>query len=207
MRQLTAVRIAGMRLRDSGMPEEAYWESLFDVPLVLARLGIDSRIVDVTELGCGYGTFTLPIARAIRGVIHSFDVEPAMVHRTSNRAAAAGIQNMICREWDVMERGFDVPAPVDAALLFNILHCDEPVRLIRHAAAAIRPGGSVLAIHWRYDATTPRGPSLDIRPRPEQMVAWAHEAAGLVPREAMHDLPPWHYGFAFIRPGRSASPR
>ncbi|NQU11895.1 class I SAM-dependent methyltransferase, partial [bacterium] len=47
-----------MKLRDSGMPEEAYWESLFDVPLILDRLGMDARLGDVVEFGCGYGTFT-----------------------------------------------------------------------------------------------------------------------------------------------------
>ena len=30
-----------MRLRESGMPEEAYWETLFDVPLILYTLTPD----------------------------------------------------------------------------------------------------------------------------------------------------------------------
>jgi hypothetical protein len=38
-----------MKIRDSGMPEEAYWESLFDVPLVLARLGIDAFAPEETR--------------------------------------------------------------------------------------------------------------------------------------------------------------
>jgi SAM-dependent methyltransferase len=75
-----------MKLRDSGMPDEAYWESLFDVPLVLARLGIDGSLDDVAELGCGYGTFSMPVARAIRGRLYTFDIDPAMVARTRERA-------------------------------------------------------------------------------------------------------------------------
>jgi hypothetical protein len=47
-----------MRLRESGMPEEEYWESLFNVELILDRMGIDTTMRDVAELGCGYGTFT-----------------------------------------------------------------------------------------------------------------------------------------------------
>lgn len=35
------------------MPVEAYWATLFDVALILDRLGIDARLGDVTELGCG----------------------------------------------------------------------------------------------------------------------------------------------------------
>ena len=31
-------KILAMKLRESGMPEEAYWETLLDVPLILDRL-------------------------------------------------------------------------------------------------------------------------------------------------------------------------
>ncbi len=33
----------------------------------------------------------------------------------------------------------------------------------------------MLVIHWPYDPATPRGPNLEIRPRPEQIAAWAAE--------------------------------
>lgn len=175
-----------MKVRDSGMPDEAYWESLFDVPLVLERFNF-TQFRDVAEFGCGYGTFTVPIARAIRGTLYTFDVDPAMLARTAERAAGL---NVVCENRDVMEHGFGVQ--VDAVLLFNILHCDEPVRLLRHAADALRPGGEVLVIHWRH-GDTPRGPDLAIRPRPEQIVSWASDAK-LDPIGPAFDLPPWHYG-------------
>ena len=175
-----------MKVRDSGMPDESYWESLFDVPLILSRLGID-RCHDVAELGCGYGTFAVPIANAISGTLYTFDVDAEMVARTRERAAGLPI---VCEQRDVVESGFGVT--VDAVLLFNILHCEGPVELLRQAANALKPGGQVLAIHWRYDAT-PRGPSLDIRPRPEQIAQWAGEA-NLVQVGNAIDLPPWHYG-------------
>jgi SAM-dependent methyltransferase len=177
------------------MPGEAYWESLFDVPLVLARLGIDEGVGDVAELGCGYGTFSIPVARAIRGTLYTFDIDPAMVARTSERAAGLTEQKFVCQVRDVMADGFGITG-VDAALLFNILHCDEPVRLFHLAADAVRPGGHVLVIHWRY-GETPRGPSLDIRPRPEQIADWAHETGRLQAEGAEIDLPPWHYGWRF----------
>jgi SAM-dependent methyltransferase len=178
-----------MKIRDSGMPEEAYWETLFDVPLILQRLGI-ARFRDVAELGCGYGTFSVPIAEAISGTLHTFDVDAAMLARTQERAAGF---NVACSKRDVVAQGFGVTA--DAVLLFNILHCEQPVALLRQAAAALNPGGEVLVIHWRY-GETPRGPSLDIRPRPEQIVAWASEAS-LAPCEDVIGLPPWHYGLRF----------
>jgi SAM-dependent methyltransferase len=178
-----------MKIRDSGMPDEDYWETLFDVPLILSRLDIE-RFHDVAELGCGYGTFTIPIAKAISGTITTFDVDPAMLSRTRERGAGLSI---VCQERDVMQDGFGVKA--DAVLLFNILHGERPVGLLRHAASALRVEGEVLVIHWRY-GETPRGPHLDIRPRPEQVVAWAAEA-NLAPIGEVIDLPPWHYGLRF----------
>lgn len=182
------------------MPDEAYWESLFDVPLILDRLGIDQRLGDVVELGCGYGTFTIPIARRIAGVIDAFDLDADMIHRTQQRAADAGLANVRYHLRDVLDDGFGLPdASCDACLLFNILHGEQPTRLLREAAKVTRPGGVVLAIHWRDDPDTPRGPSLDIRPRPDQLAAWA-EATNLLKRaNNLIDLPPWHYGWRFVR--------
>jgi SAM-dependent methyltransferase len=179
-----------MRIRDSGMPEESYWETLLDIPSIVSRLEI-GRSHDVAELGCGYGSFTLPIADAIRGTLHTFDIDPAMIERTKIRAA--GRQNIVYEVRDVMEQGFGVTA--DAVLLFNILHCERPVELLKHAANALTSGGRVLAIHWRH-GETPRGPSLDIRPKPSQLIIWAAQA-GLVPVSEVIELPPWHYGLIF----------
>jgi SAM-dependent methyltransferase len=170
------------RIRESGMPPEAYWETLFDVPLILDRLGID-RFHDIAELGCGYGTFSIPVAQAIGGTLYTFDVDPAMLARTRERGSGLSI---VCEERDVMAHGFGVR--VDAVLLFNILHCEQPVELLGHAA---QTANTVLAIHWQH-GTTPRGPTLSIRPRPEQIIAWGHEA-GLQAGNVI-DLPPWHYG-------------
>lgn len=191
-----------MKLRESGMPDEAHWESLFDVPLILDRLGIDARFADVVELGCGYGTFTIPVARKVSGVLNTFEFEPEMIQRTERRAVEAGLTNVRCHQRDVFADGFDAPdASYDACLLFNILHGEEPLRLLTEAARVTRVNGFVFVIHWRCDPRTPRGPSMDIRPRPEQIAAWA-EAMGKLEREGeVIDLPPWHYGWRLRRVG------
>ena len=188
-----------MKLRESGMPEEAYWEALFDVPLILDRLGVDASLKNVLELGCGYGTFTLPVARRISGVIETVDIEPAMVERTRQRAKAEGLRNVVCELRDVMVNGFGATESKDACLLLNILHGEQPVRLLGEAARAVRPGGWVLAIHWRCDPATPRGPSMEIRPKPEQILDWAEQTGLLEPAGAMLELPTWHYGFRLRR--------
>jgi SAM-dependent methyltransferase len=189
-----------MRLRESGMPEEAYWETLLDVELILDRLEIDHRLRNVVEMGCGYGTFTLPVARRVSGVLTTFDIDPVMIERTRQRAAQAGVSNVVYVVDDVFANGFgDASASKDDCLLFNILHCEQPVRLLAEAARVVRPAGFVHIIHWRYDPATPRGPSMEIRPRPEQIIEWAR-MAGLSVSDPVLDLPPWHYGIRFQRP-------
>jgi SAM-dependent methyltransferase len=187
-----------MKLRQSGMPEEAYWETLFDGPGTLDRLGIDGTLSDVAELGCGYGTFTLPVARRIRGTLTALDVDPRMIERTAERAREAGIANILPLVRDVVTAGFGVPpASQDAVLLFNILHGEEPVHLLRLTREVLKASGRAFVIHWRYDSATPRGPSMDIRPRPEDVLGWAREAGFQEAGDGILDLPPWHWGAVF----------
>ncbi|MBI4558137.1 MAG: class I SAM-dependent methyltransferase [Candidatus Hydrogenedentes bacterium] len=189
-----------MKLRESGMPDEVFWETLLDVKLILDRLGIDDTLRDVVELGCGYGTFTLPVARRIGGTLTTLDIEPDMAARTTRRARDAGLSNVVCMVADVGADGFGVaPESQDGCLLFNILHCEEPVRLLAEGARTVRPGGSVFVIHWRFDATTPRGPSMAIRPKPENILEWAEQMGLLTNSSGVLDLPPWHYGIRFTR--------
>lgn len=189
-----------MKLRESGMPEESLWETLFNVPLILERLEVDARLRDVVELGCGYGTFTLPVARSISGKLRTCDIDGGMVNRTLRRAEAERIRNILCEVRDVSADGFAVPnESQDAGLLFNILHCEEPVRLLDEAARVVRPGAWVLVIHWRFDPATPRGPAMDIRPRPEQIADWARQTGRLELAGRVLDLPPWHYGLRLVR--------
>ena len=189
-----------MKVRDSSMPERDYWESLFDVPAVLDELGVDSNIGDVIEVGCGYGTFTIPVARRISGTLHAFDIDAEMIARTKGRTAISNTANVALYQRDVIADGFSRPAySMDAVLLFNILHAENPVELLRLSADVLQPGGRVLVIHWRSDVPTPRGPDLSIRPRPQQIIEWACAAHMLVPIDAVRVLPPWHFGVVLQR--------
>ncbi len=184
-----------MKVRDSGMPEAEYWESLFDVPLILDRMGVDASVRDLTEFGCGYGTFTIPAARRISGTLHALDMDDEVMSQARVRAVSAGIGNIIFSCRDFIEEGTGLPdESVDYVMFFNILHHERPAEILREARRIIRPGGRLGAIHWIWSATTPRGPALEIRPKPETMIGLMR-GSGLQPaQDAPIELPPWHFG-------------
>lgn len=183
-----------MRVRESGMPSQDDWDSFFDVDMILDRLQLDTSRRDVLEFGCGYGTFTVPAARRISGRLIALDIDPEMLETTRKRAKAAGLGNIECVLRDFVADGSGLSnGSVDYVMLFNILHGENPVQLLGEARRNLCPGGFLGVIHWSFDETTPRGPPLHIRPRPEQCLAWAEEA-GFAPRSEIIDLPPYHYG-------------
>lgn len=184
-----------MKTRESGMPSERQWNTFFDPPAVLARLGLTSRIRGVVEFGCGYGTFTIPAARIVRGVVYAFDIDAAMVRCVRMKAKAACLTNVRPGVRDLVERGTGLDdGAVGYAMMFNILHAEEPLLLLREAFRVIHRRGRLAIMHWNYDPTTPRGPSMDIRPRPGQCRAWAEQVGFRLSGPERIDLPPYHYG-------------
>ena len=182
-----------MKVRESGMPEARYWETLFDIPLVMERMKIAGQnLVRLTEFGCGYGTFTVEAAQVGAEVV-AFDIEPAMTHRTALRARLRGLSNVSAQTRDLCESGSGLLAgSCDYVMLFNLLHGEAPQTLLIEARRILRSGGTAGIVHWNFDPTTPRGPGMDIRPRPQTLLRSVRElgftADGLV------DLPPYHYG-------------
>lgn len=186
-----------MKMRESGMPDEQMWVGFFSPEQILAKLGLTSVCRDVVDFGCGYGTFTIPAASIVRGTVFAFDIEPEMTQSTSLKAREAELDNVQVERRDFVVKGTGLPdASVDFAMLFNILHCEEPVALLREAWRILVEGGLLGIIHWNYDPATPRGPSMDIRPRPEQCRDWAEQVGFHIHIPDKIDLPPYHYGWA-----------
>jgi SAM-dependent methyltransferase len=130
--------------------------------------------------------------------VHAIDIDPEMVDIVRRRAATQRIANIDAQVRDVTTAGFGLPeSSCDACLLFNILHCESPVELIRETRRVLRPGGILAVIHWRSDVATPRGPPLEIRPTAPMILEWAARAGELEMRDGPFLLPPWHFGLAF----------
>ncbi|HEY8748177.1 MAG TPA: class I SAM-dependent methyltransferase [Tepidisphaeraceae bacterium] len=196
-----------MKTRESGMPDESLWESFFSPDTMLRKLGLRPDSGDVVDFGCGYGTFAIPAARIVRSTVHALDVDPEMITVTGEHARAEGLSNVRATLRDFIAAGSGLPpSSADYVMLFNILHCEQPDVLIREASRVLKVGGQLAIIHWRPDPTTPRGPSLAIRPQPERCREWAEQAGFERAISGILDLPPYHYGLLLTNTKRLSAP-
>lgn len=192
-----------MKGRESGMPEEACWQTFYDADCIVEKLECATEKNEtVVEFGSGYGTFTFPVARHTSGIVHAFDIEPDLVALVQRKARDAGLSNVRAEVRDFVTQGTGLPSEsIDHAMIYNLLHIEEPVHLLKEAYRILRPGGVVSIVHWKYDSSTPRGPSMSIRPRPDQCRTWAETAGFVFMRD--QDLSAcceYHYGLLLMRP-------
>lgn len=186
-----------MRTRESGMPQEQVWASYFQPKETLRRLGLTKECRDAIEFGCGYGTFTIPAAKIVRGTVYALDIDPEMIAATQRKAQQVGATNIVVRQCDFWEPDLGVPnGSADYAMLFNILHAERPEALLHRAHEILRQDGVLAIMHWNYDPSTPCGPSMEIRPRPEQCQGWAMGVGFELLSPGIVELPPFHYGMA-----------
>ena len=187
-----------MKIRESDMPHEKEWNKFFDPTKALKLLGVNKTVRDVVDFGCGYGTFTIPAAKLIQGKVYAIDIEPEMIKAVKKKAKEFNLNNVegILRDFIFEGSGLEALS-VDYVLLFNILHGKKPKILLKEAHRILKPSGKVAIVHWNYDVTTPRGPPMNIRIKPEQCRSWA-ESVGFIFKKKI-DLKPHQYAIILKR--------
>ncbi len=183
-----------MKARESGMPDEEMWDQFFDPEFILKCLGIQNLTGTIVDMGCGYGTFTISAAQLNPGIVYAFDIENEMIVTTQEKARSFRLKNVHAVQQDFTTLGTGLAEnSCEYVMLFNILHAEEPLKILAEARRILQPGRRVGVVHWIHDAAAPRGPALDIRPKPEQCVSWLSEA-GFRTNGQIMDFPPYHYG-------------
>ena len=176
------------------MPEASLWASFFDVDLILTELHIDSDIEDLVEIGCGYGTFTIPSSKKINGKLYAFDIEKEMLDCVQQRLTHEHLTNVVLEERDILDQTTGLEAnSVDYVMLFNILHHESPDDFFSEAFRILKPLGMLGILHWRSDVPTPRGPDLSIRPTPDQILPWIDKQKFSI-FKAPKVIMPYHFG-------------
>lgn len=155
--------------------------------------------MSLIDIGCGYGTFLFPFSELISGIAIGLDIDSEMVNVCHKKIQANHIKNVRVFQGDISEIHIrdlflDYEGEVDYVTLFNILHCEEPMVLLRKVFNVLRDNGRIGVVHWKKE-DTPRGPSMDIRPTPAQIIEWALKVGFTL--EEQIDLPPYHYGLVF----------
>ncbi|MFH0714231.1 MAG: methyltransferase domain-containing protein [Candidatus Diapherotrites archaeon] len=176
------------------MPTKCRWKSFFKPQAILETLSISEG--NIVDIGSGYGTFTIPAAKRTSGTVFALEIEPELVKHLKTMAEQKKLKNIKAIKRDVSKQGTGLKnSSVQHVLLFNILHCENPVSLLKEAQRITTKNGTVAVIHWNYDPSTPRGPSMDIRPKPEQIIEWAKKSRLVLYKK--YNLPPYHYGLVF----------
>lgn len=187
-----------MKFRESGMPNEEMWDTFFDPDSILSKLGLRQDCDLVVDVGCGYGTFLIPASKLIRGKIIGVDIDSEMLSICKQKIKRANTGNIELQNKDIFSNGYGLEnETVDCVFLFNLLHCEKPEKLLRDTYKILQKNGQLFVIHWVYDETTPRGPSMDIRPKPNEIVDWA-TAEGFHLNKIV-DVEKYHYGLVFVK--------
>jgi SAM-dependent methyltransferase len=188
-----------MKVIDSGMPEETYWNSLFDISRIVGWLDLKKVADPIVEVGSGYGTFTVPIAKEPNVTVYSYDIDPEMLTAARNNAQKAGVPNVEFFLRDVLEEGTGLSAAsCGMVLLFNILHFSERRIMLQEASRILKPSGIVAIVHWRKDIETPRGPSNETRPDIETVLN-SVDGLNLLFNGDSRIFEPYHWGIKLVK--------
>ncbi|MEU3556220.1 class I SAM-dependent methyltransferase [Streptomyces fragilis] len=140
---------------DHGLREErtrAAWDRLL-------RRWAPPLPVDVLDLGCGTGSLSLLLAGAGHRVT-GVDLAPAMVEAARAKLAAAGLAGTFlvgdAAAPPVGEERFDLV--VVRHLMWTL---PEPGAALRHWAALLRPGGTLLLVEGRWRQSAGPAPYVD----------------------------------------------
>jgi ubiquinone/menaquinone biosynthesis C-methylase UbiE len=189
----------------TGMPDSGWWEALWPDPAkVLLDVGIRPGM-DVVDLCCGDGWFTLPLAQLVRSVV-AIDIDGALLVGAKVRIAErGGAPNCKFVEANAYDIGGTIDDPLDHVFLANAFHGvpDKP-RLSSAVRDVLKPGGAFSIVSWyarpREETPVlgqPRGPATELRMTPEQTIA------DVLPSGLRHvrtvDVSPYHYVAVFER--------
>jgi SAM-dependent methyltransferase len=128
-----------------GLASRWYEKRKYAISLAMLPRG---RYTDAFEPGCSIGVMTEQLGRRCTRLL-SCDVAGAAVRSAARRASGQpGVrveQRVLPRDWP--------PGDFDLIVFSEFLYYfggDDLQRVLDRATAALRPGGTLLAVHWRH---------------------------------------------------------
>lgn len=182
-----------MLIRESGMPNEQIWHNFFNIDDIYKQFKFPNKLDYLIDLACGYGTFLIPFAKRIDGNLIGIDLNGSNLKLCAEKLAREKIANVKLIEGDIFDQSPLKGSKTDYILLFNIMHTKRPLELLKQCNLLLKNGGKVAIMHWNYDKSTPRGPSMEIRPKKSNLCDLLLKA-GFYIIDSEIDLKPYHFG-------------
>jgi ubiquinone/menaquinone biosynthesis C-methylase UbiE len=159
-------------IRETDLPVEAEWEGYFRAKAILSKVGLKCGMV-LADLGCGYGTFSIPAAKTVGKTGHVFavDIDKKMTKRVQERSNEIKIRNIATSTASIFSKRLEIPKKsVDIALLANVIHgTKRRVYLLKHIRPILTSNGSIVIVNWKRKKTQ-RGPPMKMRPREKEIL-------------------------------------
>jgi predicted methyltransferase len=183
-------------------PDREQWQK---PDLIMDALAIAEGSA-VADLGAGGGWFTAQLSARVgpNGIVYAEDVQPAMIDTIERRKVRENLRNVRT----VLGTATDprLPPGIDAALIVDAYREMEippadPVMLLRHVAAALKPDGRVGVVDFNPGDGGP-GPEREQRLDPEAVIA-AAESAGLTLIAREPNINPFQFLLVFGKPAPS----
>lgn len=186
------------------MPDRDWWQALWPDPEgILRAVGIEAGM-QVVDLCCGYGHFTVPMCKLVHpSAVYALDIDTDLLNQAEQ--ACRDHENFHAILGDANELSMLLPALVDFVFIANTFHgVPDKTRLSRSVHKQLKPGGRFVVVDWHKrprEATMvlgqPRGPCNEMRITPED-VRNVVEPAGYK-LEKVVEVGPYHYGAVFIK--------
>ena len=105
----------------------------------------------VLDVGCGFGTTTLAMARAVgpEGRVMAVDVSDVMIARVRSRATDLGLTNVIFRVADAQTDPLPAAHFALAVSRFGVMFFDDLTAAFTNIRSSLRPGGRLTFICWQ----------------------------------------------------------
>jgi ubiquinone/menaquinone biosynthesis C-methylase UbiE len=153
----------------------------------------------IGDVGAGTGYYSLRMAKAVApgGVVYANDIQPGMLDKLSERAAAAHLTNIVT----ILGSEADPKLPagkLDLVLLVDVYHeLSRPQRMLEGIQESLKPGGRLVLLEFRKE-----DPSVPIRP--EHKMSVEEVKAEVTPEgfrfEKVVDKLPWQHIIFFRKP-------
>lgn len=120
--------------------------------------GLVKTDMQVADIGCGMGHFSLGLARMVgdHGKVYAVDVQPQMLDRVAKRAAKAKLANRI-ETYQCPPDRIGLDNQLDFALAFYMVHeTPDPLRFFHQVHALLKPNCALLLAEPKFHVSRNR---------------------------------------------------